>query len=113
VPIVAYSLNPDQRRLRSRVAAHAQHAQGKTNTGPAQAAFLQRFLDQVDPDRVLSEEEREKRAAHARKQYFSQLALKSSVARGRAKALTAEAEAAEAEAAALELEATALDGADR
>lgn len=72
------------------------HAAGKTNTAPARDRFLQRFLDQVDPDRTLPEAERNRRAEHARKAYFSALALKSSVARQRAKALVAEADAAEA-----------------
>jgi hypothetical protein len=73
------------RALRGRIGAHAQHAQGKTNTEPARAAFMARFEDEVDPDRVLSPEERARRAEHARKAYFARLALASARAR-RAKA---------------------------
>jgi hypothetical protein len=44
-----------------------------------------RFLDEVDPDRVLPEAERLRRAEHARSAYFSKLALKSAQARRRRK----------------------------
>lgn len=54
-------------------------------TAPARSAFDRRFLDEVDPDRVLTEEERNRRAEHARKAYFARLTLKSIQAR-RAKA---------------------------
>jgi hypothetical protein len=40
-----------------------------------------RFLDEVDPDRILPEAERKRRADHARKAYFTRLALKSAAAR--------------------------------
>lgn len=69
--------------MRARMAAHAQHAQGKTNTGPAREAFNKRFLDEVDPDRKLPEPERLKRAEHARKLHFQRLAFKSAKARAR------------------------------
>lgn len=75
------SLTPAERTMRARVAAHAMHAAGKTNTAPARQAMKERFLRQVDPDGVLPEEERLRRAAHAEKAYFTKLALKSSKAR--------------------------------
>jgi hypothetical protein len=80
---VALSLTPQQRVLRARAAAHALHAQGGTNTGPATAASLARFERQVDPDGVLDPVERARRAAHARKSYMTTLALKASRARAR------------------------------
>jgi len=46
-------------------------------------AFEARFLDEVDPDRVLPEAERNRRAEHARKAHFQRLALKSARARAR------------------------------
>jgi len=52
-------------------------------TRPAREAFERRFLDQVDPDRVLPEAERERRARAARRAYFSALAFKSAQARRR------------------------------
>ena len=47
----------------------------------ARTAFLAKFDDQVDPGRILSPEERTKRAANARKAYFANLARKSAAAR--------------------------------
>jgi len=53
--------------------ANALKAQGKVNTGPARQAFRDRFLDQVDPDRILPEKERAKRAEAARLLYYERL----------------------------------------
>lgn len=77
-------MTPAERTLRARLAAHALHASGGTNTAPARRAFEQRFYDEVDPDGLLSEHERERRAAHARKAYFTRLALKSAQVRRKA-----------------------------
>ncbi len=52
-------------------------------TARARATFLARFEEEVDPDRLLPEEERKRRASAARKAYFAQLALKSASARRR------------------------------
>lgn len=94
---MAQSLSADQRALRARVAAHAQHAQGKTNTAPAREAMRQKFEDQVDPGRVLPPDELARRVQHAKKAYFGALALKSAVARRKAKDLLVQADAADAE----------------
>lgn len=72
---------PSERSMQARLAAHALHAQGKTNTGPARQAFQDRFEREVDPDGTLDPAERTRRAAHARKAYFTGLALKSAKAR--------------------------------
>ena len=80
------SLTPAQRAVRARQGAYALHAQvtdPTAHTAPARAAFLDRFEREVDPDGVLVPEERSRRAAHARKAYFTGLALKSSQARRR------------------------------
>lgn len=77
-------LSAAQRKLRARAAAHALHAQGGTSTKAGTAAFLERFERQVDPDGLLAPDERARRAAHARKAYMSNLALKASRARSRA-----------------------------
>jgi hypothetical protein len=53
---------------------HARYDPRQT-TAPARAAFMKRFLDEVDPDRVLPEPERLRRAASARKAYFTRLAF--------------------------------------
>lgn len=74
------TLTPAQR---GRMGAHRVHALGLTNTAPARAAFDARFEREVDPEGTLTPEERTKRAGHARKLYFAQLAVKSAKARKR------------------------------
>ncbi len=70
-----------KRTLRARIGAHALHAAGGTNTVNARAAFRRRFEQEVDPEGILSEPERFRRAEHARKAYFARLALASIKAR--------------------------------
>jgi hypothetical protein len=79
------SLNPEQRSLQARMGAHKLHSlhDSRTITANARKAFLDRFEREVDPDGVLTPEERARRAAHARKAYFTGLALKSAKARRR------------------------------
>lgn len=69
-------LSPAERSLRGRMGAYALHARHdpRQTTAPARGAFLRRFLDEVDPGRVLPESERLRRAAAARKAYFTRLA---------------------------------------
>jgi hypothetical protein len=76
-------LSDSQRRLRARIGGLALAAKHdpRDYTAPGRAAFLARFLDEVDPQRELPEPERERRAVAARKRYFAQLALRSSRAR--------------------------------
>lgn len=76
-------LTPQQRSLRARLAAHAMHAKNdpRVTTANGRAAFLDKFLDEVDPDRTLPEAERNRRAEHARKAHFTRLALLSAKAR--------------------------------
>ncbi len=67
---------------------------GHSVSAAARAGFLQTFLDQVDPDRELSEVERNKRATAARKAYFVKLAARSAkVRRNKREQATAKAEA--------------------
>ena len=73
-----------KRVLQARMAAHALHAQVKdpaAHTAPARQAFLSRFEREVDPEGVLEPQERARRAEHAKKAYFTRLALASSKAR--------------------------------
>ena len=69
--------------LRGRIGAYRLHASHdpRETTAPARAAFLKRFEDQVDPERVLPEAERLRRAEYARKAHFARLALASARAR--------------------------------
>jgi len=78
---------PSERSQQARVAAHVLHSRydSKDLTQPARDKFNQRFLDEVDPERKLPEAERQRRADHARKAYFTALALKSAKARRRRK----------------------------
>lgn len=77
---------PEQRALAARIAAHSKWAQTDPREGTAAArkAALDRFERQVDPDGVLSDPERARRAEHAKKAYFLQLAAKSASARKKA-----------------------------
>ena len=82
------SKDPDERRQVGTIGAHALHAShdSRVITAPARKAFLDRFEREVDPDGVLSADERFRRAGHARKAYMGRLALKSAQARRRRKA---------------------------
>jgi len=77
------SLSQSDRTLIARQGAHAMHAKhdSKVTSAPGRQKFLSRFEEQVDPNSQLSSEERSRRAAHARKAYFAELALKSARAR--------------------------------
>ncbi len=78
---------PSERRLVATIAAHESWAatpDRAARTAPARRAALDRFEREVDPDGVLARQERTIRAEHARKAYFTRLALKSAQARRRA-----------------------------
>ncbi len=78
-------ITPKEASRRGRIGAyrlHATHDSRKT-TEKARAAFLETFLDEVDPDRILSEPERQRRATFAKKAYFSKLALRSAAVRAK------------------------------
>jgi hypothetical protein len=79
-------MTPEQRTMRARIAAHTLHSRVQdpaAHTKAARAAFLDRFERQVDPDGVLPPADRARRAEHARKAYFTALALKSAQARAK------------------------------
>jgi len=80
---VSQNLTPTERSLRARAAAHARWANNDPIQGTAKAleAFLRSFIDKVDPDRILPEQERLRRAASARSAHFASLAYKSARAR--------------------------------
>lgn len=73
------AMTPAERTLRARIGAHALHAQydGAVVTARARSTFLSSFALQVDPDGVLPESERQRRADHALKAHMAKLALKS------------------------------------
>lgn len=75
--------SPAERSLRARAAAYRLHSlhDSRELTRNARLAFNDRFTRQVDPNGVLPEAERQRRAACARKAYFAELAAKSAKAR--------------------------------
>ena len=80
-------VTPEERALRSRLAAHqswAKTTDPTARTAPARQAFGRRFEAEVDPDGTLDPEQRARRAESARKAYYTRLALASSVARRKA-----------------------------
>ncbi len=79
-------MTPADRTMRARIAAYTLHSQvdGTAHTQKARDAFLAQFEALVDPDCVLSPEERRRRALLARKAHMSRLAMKSAKARRKA-----------------------------
>jgi hypothetical protein len=75
--------SPQQRSLVSAIGAHALHSQydSRELTKNARTKFLERFLDEVDPDRILPQAERQRRAGHLLQAHMKRLALLSSKAR--------------------------------
>ncbi len=79
-------LTPEQRSLRSALAAHeswANTADRTARTANARKKADERFEKQVDPNGELTPAERAVRAQHARKAHFLRMALKSAQARSR------------------------------
>jgi hypothetical protein len=83
---VPTDLTPEQRALRGRIGAYAalaKHGRHKM-TEAARAANPSNtdyWLDKVDPEGVLGDEERRTRAVDAKKAHFARLSLKSAQAR--------------------------------
>ncbi|WP_263251605.1 hypothetical protein [Saccharopolyspora rosea] len=77
-------MTPEQRALRARIGAHiswARTSDRTARTAKARQKFHDRFEREVDPEGVLDPRERAIRADHARKAYFSRLAMRSAAAR--------------------------------
>ena len=76
-------IDPGERALRARIAAHAMHGRhdSRQTTAKARAAFLATFERQADPEGRLPAAERERRAQQLRSAYFARLALASVKAR--------------------------------
>jgi hypothetical protein len=75
---------PEQKSLAARIGAHeswAKTADPAARTAPARKAALDRFEREVDPDGKLPPADRARMAEHARKAYFTRLALASAKAR--------------------------------
>lgn len=76
-------LTASERRLRASIAAHSKWSTTDpvAGTAKARAAFLAKFVSDVDPNHELPEAERLRRAEHARSAHFARLALASAKAR--------------------------------
>jgi hypothetical protein len=76
-------IDPGERALRARIAAHAMHGRhnARQTTAKARAAFLASFERQADPEGRLPAAERQRRAQQLRSAYFARLALASAKAR--------------------------------
>ncbi|MGV9676363.1 hypothetical protein ACWDSJ_13870 [Nocardia sp. NPDC003482] len=75
---------PSERALQARIAAHESWAKTPDRaerTAKARAAMASKFERLVDPDGLLSPEERAYRAEQLRKAHFTRLALRSAQAR--------------------------------
>jgi hypothetical protein len=82
-------LSPEERSLRARIGAHALHGahDSRELTANARAAFLNRFILQVDDATPgLPESERLRRAEHLFRAHMAKLALKSARVRAARKA---------------------------
>lgn len=73
--------------VRARIGAYSLHAKHdpRETTSKARSAFLAKFQTEVDPDGLLPEAERLRRAEAARRAHFARLALRSAVKRRRRK----------------------------
>lgn len=81
---MAPKMTPEQRRMRAEKAAHtswANTADPAARTAPARRAALGRFERQVDPDGTMDPDERERRAASARKAFYRSMAYSSARSR--------------------------------
>ncbi|WP_433368441.1 hypothetical protein ACQPZX_41570 [Actinoplanes sp. CA-142083] len=82
------SESPTERSLRARAAAFTRWAKiddRPAATAAARTAARNRFEKQVDPDGVLTEGERTRRAEMARRAFYADMARKSVAARRRRK----------------------------
>ena len=72
------ALDPERAALIGRIGAHRLHAthDSREVTTKARETFRVSFEREVDPDFVLPEAERRRRAEHARKEHYARMALK-------------------------------------
>jgi hypothetical protein len=80
---VVLEFDPDEMARRGRIGAHALHSKHDSREIAARAreGLAKKYLDQVDPDRILPEPERLRRADHARRADLARAARLSVLAR--------------------------------
>ena len=81
-------LTPTERSLRASIAANTRWSREDPRPALAEVreGFARRFENQVDPDRVLSPDERARRAKRAMRAHMQSLSLRSAKARRKAAA---------------------------
>jgi hypothetical protein len=82
------AFDPREMALRGRIGAHRLHALHDVmeTSAPGRKAAWERFLKEVDPDGVLPEAERERRAKHAQSAHMARIQHLSAKARRKNKA---------------------------
>ena len=72
------SLDPKRAAMLGRIGAAVMHAthDSREVSRPGRAAFMARFEREVDPDGILSADERARRSEHAKRAYFARLAMR-------------------------------------
>jgi hypothetical protein len=85
--VVSYTIDidPEEMARRGRIGAHVTHSRhdARELTASAREAFLSKFEKQVDPDGTLPDEERRRRAEHARKAHMARIGRLSALARSK------------------------------
>ena len=86
------ALTPEDRSQIGRIAALTMHSRNdsKKTSQPARDALAGKFLNEVDPDKVLPWEERVRRAALAKRAHYQRMAYRSARARRAKKAMREE-----------------------
>jgi hypothetical protein len=80
---LATTLTAEERTQRARLAAQVRWSREspEANVARMRAGMERKFLDEVDPDRVLPEAERLRRAESARRAFYTKLSFASARAR--------------------------------
>jgi hypothetical protein len=78
-------MDPRDASLRGRIGAHTTHGRHDSRelTRPAREAFGRRWEALADPDGILDDDERRRRADHLRRAHFARLARLSAIARSK------------------------------
>jgi hypothetical protein len=84
--VLIRQMTPGERRLRALAAAHAKWGrlgpeERRAQTASARRARYDRYLRRADPDGVLDEAERERRADHLRRADMARMSMKAAQAR--------------------------------
>lgn len=81
--LVTLTYDPEEMARRGRIGAHVLHSRHDSHEIAARAreGLVRKYLDEVDPERTLPEDERLCRAEHARRAHLARAARLSALAR--------------------------------